>query len=94
MTDEQIVLSFLNGIPVCENCRIQMEQDYISNNFLCPDCGFEINDFDQYADDCVYTDLCNELHFESPEEPVEEGCSVCGNPAYPDCKTACNLFDD
>lgn len=27
-------------------------------------------------------------------EDMPEGCSACGNPAYPDCKSGCNMFDD
>lgn len=94
MTDEQIVRSFLNGIPVCENCRIAMEQDYLTDNFLCPDCGLEVSDFDEYVDNCAFTCLIDELHFESTEEEMEEGCTACGCSAYPDCKTSCNVFDN
>ena len=25
---------------------------------------------------------------------IEAGCRACGNPAYPECKTSCPLFDD
>ena len=25
---------------------------------------------------------------------MEAGCRACGNPAYPECKTSCPLFDD
>ena len=39
---------------------------------------------------------------EDEEEEEEEeyygsgdfGCTACGNPAYPDCKSSCPLFDD
>ena len=27
-------------------------------------------------------------------EYVQDGCRECGNPAYPDCKDSCPLFDD
>jgi len=27
-------------------------------------------------------------------EGGDEGCAACGNPAYPECKTSCPLFDD
>ena len=28
------------------------------------------------------------------EEGGDEGCSACGNPVYPECKSSCPLFDD
>lgn len=28
------------------------------------------------------------------DDDIEEGCRACGNPAYPDCKSSCSLFDD
>lgn len=31
---------------------------------------------------------------EDEEDDGDVGCRACGNPAYPDCKTACSLFDD
>lgn len=26
-------------------------------------------------------------------EDLLEGCSACGNPVYPNCKSGCNMFD-
>ena len=28
------------------------------------------------------------------EDGPEEGCEACGNPAYPECKSSCPIFDD
>lgn len=28
------------------------------------------------------------------ENSGDEGCDACGNPAYPECKSSCPLFDD
>lgn len=28
------------------------------------------------------------------DDEIGEGCSACGNPAYPNCKTSCPMFDD
>lgn len=95
MTDEEVVRSFLNGIPVCGNCRIPMEQDYMTDHFLCPNCDFEIEDLDAYMDDNPYSDLIDEIHFVNyDEDDIPAGCSICGNPAWPNCQTSCNLFDD
>ncbi len=32
--------------------------------------------------------------FEEDDDDDEPGCSACGNPAYPECKASCPLFDD
>lgn len=32
--------------------------------------------------------------FENPKDEQEQGCKACGNPAYPECKNSCKLFDD
>ena len=28
------------------------------------------------------------------DDEEEKGCTACGNPAYPHCKTSCPMFDD
>ena len=28
------------------------------------------------------------------DDDSDEGCDACGNPAYPDCKSSCPLYDD
>ena len=33
-------------------------------------------------------------YFDDYGEDSDVGCIACGNPAYPDCKTSCPLFDD
>ena len=38
-----------------------------------------------------YSELFSGLDDDSDD--VEEGCAACGNPAYPDCKDSCPLFD-
>ena len=35
-----------------------------------------------------------DLTAEEDDDEPEEGCSACGNPAYPDCKSSFPLFDD
>lgn len=36
--DEEIILSFLNGIPVCE-CGAAMEVNDVDDTYECPFCG-------------------------------------------------------
>ena len=35
----------------------------------------------------------DEEYFDDYEDN-DVGCTACGNPAYPNCKTSCPLFDD
>ncbi|MDD3221023.1 MAG: hypothetical protein PHG07_01380 [Lachnospiraceae bacterium] len=63
----------------------------------CPSCGKTMNSHETFWD----CDNCGEFivkkGYETKEERGEQipfGCSACGNPAYPDCKLSCNLFDD
>lgn len=96
MTEYDIAQSFNNGTPVCK-CGTAMEMDFLTEHFMCPNCGFEIEDLDAYFDDNPYSDIIDEWHFVEDVDDFDEpgeGCSNCGNPAYPDCKTSCNLFDD
>ena len=63
----------------------------------CPTCGKKMEEYDAF-----YTcDECDVFIYKRGYEPREEkpermpaGCSACGNPAYPDCKSSCSLFDD
>ena len=34
------------------------------------------------------------LSFDDDNCNDDVGCRACGNPAYPDCKISCSLFDD
>lgn len=33
-------------------------------------------------------------YFDDYGEDSDVGCNACGNPAYPDCKISCPMFDD
>lgn len=94
MTDEEIVRYILIGIPVCEDCRIAMEQDYETDLYICPNCDRQVVDPEEYIDNSSFSKLIDIIHFENPKEPYEEGCVSCGNSVYPNCKTSCGLFDD
>jgi len=72
----------------CKYCGKTMEIDS-QGYYLCHNCGAQsVNQAGKW------------YHFEPEEYDYEdvfgkpEGCAACGNPAYPECKDGCNLFDD
>ena len=47
--------------------------------------------------DCVeraYSEKATVYEHEEQEDSMEDGCAACGNPAYPDCKASCPLYDE
>ena len=54
-----------------------------SNQILCADCAIE-----------AYESEVDEEYDENNDASDDEGCIACGNPAYPECKSSCPLFDD
>ena len=63
----------------------------------CPNCGSKMNSYDTFWD----CEVCGEFKVKKGYETKEEKepnmpycCSACGNPAYPNCKTSCSIFDD
>ena len=73
--------------------------------YYCPECGSEMvleDDGDYYCDNCMtyYAPSIAEQYDDpsecgtEPREDGEQGCIACGNPAYPECKASCPLFDD
>ena len=95
--EEDIARSFADLVPVCK-CHAIMEQVYPSDNWVCPNCDFEIEDYDEYATYGPYAELLERIHLVDPDDEwldePGEGCKACGCPAYPDCKTSCDLYDD
>ena len=70
----------------------------VLNEDYCFDCAvdvayemyYEEELIDPYLDDDDEdTDFDNES-----AEYKDVGCTACGNPAYPNCKTSCPMFDD
>lgn len=101
-TDEEIVRSFMDGYPVC-HCGAVMVQDFETELWICPNCDFEVEDADEYESTGPYAELFqdisllnsyNEYYDDEEYDEPGPGCEACGNPAYPDCKTSCPLFDD
>lgn len=71
-----------------------------------PGCGATLNTYESFFDcpGCGYFKMKtryanleeqNERFLKKflGEDKVPEGCAACGNPAYPDCKSSCPLFD-
>ena len=35
-----------------------------------------------------------QISSDDEDDEIDEECRACGNPAYPNCKSSCSLFDD
>ena len=61
---------------------------------MCDECGSRMlrlkGPFGSWDGETYYCPKCSSNY----EDDMEEGCSACGNPAYPDCKSGCPMFDD
>jgi len=73
----------------------------------CPECSAELNNYETFWDcpECGYfkkkakyakLEEQNERFLKKflGDDDIPEGCAACGNPAYPECKLSCHLFDD
>ena len=40
------------------------------------------------------SEAINGMEAELMNRHMPEGCSACGNPAFPDCTSSCPMFDD
>ncbi len=101
-TEEDIVRSFKDHLtPVCK-CGTIMEQDYETDIWVCPDCNFEVDDYDEYETYGPYAELLETTFlvdsydniWDDYDDTPGPGCDACGNPAYPNCKSSCPIFDD
>lgn len=77
----------------CDNCK-----DYLNSqsgfyddcgNWTCTNCG-HINPIAE--DEIIWDDDTGNEDFD--DILSNPGCAACGNPAYPDCKTSCPMFDE
>lgn len=63
---------------------------------MCDICGSRMlrkkDVFGSWDGETYYCPKC--YSDEDDFNDIEEGCRACGNPAYPKCKSSCNLFDD
>ena len=73
----------------------------------CPECGAKLDSTETFWDcpECGYfkvkskyarLEAANERFLKKlfSNDDMPEGCAACGNPAYPDCRSSCPLFDD
>ena len=62
--------------------------------WTCTECGHINLIAESEIVDDFYED--NDSFYEDgdDEDDIPEGCAACGNPAYPDCKLSCPIFDD
>ncbi|PKO00656.1 MAG: hypothetical protein CVU43_14015 [Chloroflexi bacterium HGW-Chloroflexi-5] len=83
----------------CDNCR-----DYLNSqsgfhddcvDWTCTKCG-QINPIDEneiiWEDDFGNDEPFNFNDFDDIHS--YPGCTACGNPAFPKCKTSCPMFDN
>jgi len=57
--------------------------DQWDDQILCAECAIE-----------AYEAGVDEEYDEDNDDSRDEGCVACDNPAYPECKSSCPLFDD
>ena len=62
-----------------------LRDEWGDNGIICADCAIELADSEDNEDSDEY---------DSSDDSEDEGCIACGNPAYPECKSSCRLFDD
>ena len=69
------------GCPDCPHCGVTMGYSYLKSEFKCPECGYTMD----------------EGEWDGNGEPDEDekpyACVTCGGP-WPDCRSACKLFDN
>lgn len=81
MTDYDGVPEYTDHCPDCPECGTTMGYNYYTSEFKCPSCGYIMDEYDWDRDD------------EDDPDEIPYGCRACGGP-WPNCKTACKLYDD
>ena len=86
----------VRGEAICNECGALMERTEDPKGgcdiFVCPNCGWQEDEMDyEYAPDGERPEWAPGSGMEFDDIPP--GCLACGGP-YPDCKSACKLFDD
>lgn len=97
------------GTWVCSGCGHEndIDEDTAVETAECPYCGgimthpshswevWECTECGQYCEEDGYGNILFEVPGEdNDEDEGDVGCMACGNPAYPNCKDSCPLFDD
>lgn len=81
----------------CRDCGSTMERrGFPFSEFQCPQCGLgaELDMFGNMVFDGEDEVASFGWDEEEEKESRSPACAACGNPAYPDCKTSCALYDD
>lgn len=90
ITDEYALMSaYLQDRPACD-CGTGMLPIGDTDMFRCSFCG-AMWDLHDYLYRGPFSKILGPIF---TDDYIPEGCEACGNPAYPKCKTSCNLFDD
>lgn len=82
-------------MAICDKCRASFNKRKVEEEtneyygkgkykWVCDNWG-------TFCGDCIYEYLNDDDDY---EDGGDEGCAACGNPAYPECKSSCPLFDD
>ena len=87
--EDEIIDAYLYERPACD-CGTGMLPIGDTDNFHCPSCG-AMWDLHEYLYRGPFSKILGPFY---TDDYIPEGCEACGNPAYPKCKTSCNLFDD
>ena len=80
---------------MCELSSVQPEPQWIPCSERLPERDKDVlvtRDYDGREDNnksCRYGEVAS-----CYGEDDDIACNACGNPAYPNCKTSCSLFDD
>lgn len=95
-SNSNVDFSFLDDVDwYCDMCN-----DYLNSqpgfnttcgDWQCTKCG-AYNSI--HEDEIIDLDDNFELDSYSNDLADEPGCRACGNPAYPNCKAGCPMFDD
>lgn len=77
----------------CDNCNdnLNSQSGFYDgcDNWTCTNCG-HINPIAE--DEIIWDDDTGNDDFD--DILSNPGCAACGNPAYPQCKISCPMFDD
>jgi hypothetical protein len=80
----------------CEMCGGTLyKKKHTKYMYVCPNCWYQINISNGIRDFTreYYLNEYGQYYFDNDDGP-EEGCRACGNPAWPNCKTSCPMYDD
>lgn len=83
----------------CKHCGSRYDKEDVEERILYR-CGiWSDSDFGGLCFNCALNKFVSDTGIDpyaddEDDEDYESGCDACGNPAYPDCKDSCPMFDD